>query len=70
MALMPSNLGDAQMGRIKGSKVVNGKVIPPSVGVISDPLAKLDQEIHALEMQIERLRMAKDTISKLWASNT
>jgi hypothetical protein len=58
------------MPRLKGSKVVDGKVIPPTASVMRDPFAVLDQEIKVLESTLDTLRNAKATLAKLWASNT
>jgi hypothetical protein len=58
------------MPRLLGSKVVNGKVIPPTAPILKDPLSVLDQEIRVLEGTLETLREAKATLAKLWSTNS
>jgi hypothetical protein len=57
------------MPRLKGSKVVDGKVIPPTAFVIQDPFSALEREIKTLESNLETLRSAKATLAKVWSSN-
>ena len=59
------------MGRISGSKVVDGKVIPPQVAGIpkASMMSVIELEIKSLEGRLEHLRAARKSLSDVWGGN-
>lgn len=50
-------------GRIKGSKVVGGRVVPPNGGQFRiKVLGVLETEIRELETALDRLRKAREAL--------
>ena len=60
------------MGRIAGSKVVDGKVISPQVAGIpkASMINVIEIEIKSLEGRLEHLRAAKKSLNGVWGTNS